>query len=151
MNSSIVPVLLLLTILALNAPVFGQINESQLNETEWFNVGLTLYNQEKFNESQKAFDKVIEINPLNAYAWNYRGVDIGRLGKNNEAIASFRKATEINSSYAEPWYNIGRMYDIEGDLVSAIEAYNRATDIHPTYQAWFNKMRDMDAMGIAST
>jgi lipoprotein NlpI len=81
MNSSLIPVLLILLIVALTAPVFGQINESQLNETEWFNVGLTLYNQEKFNESLQAFDKVIEINPLNAYACNYRGVDIGRLGQ----------------------------------------------------------------------
>lgn len=149
MNSSLMPVILSLLIVALTAPVFGQMNESQLNESEWFNVGLTLYNQERFNDSLQAFNKVIEINPQNAYAWNFRGADLGLLGKNNEAIASFGRATEINSSYAEPWYNIGRMYDSEGDLDSAIKAYNRATEINPNYQnAWFNKNQDMDAMGI---
>ncbi len=148
MNSSLIPILLLL-IVAFTAPALGQINATPLNESEWFNVALTLYNQERFNDSLQAFNKVIEIDPLNAYAWNYRGADLGLLGKNNEALASFGRATEINSSYAEPWYNIGRIYDIEGDLDSAIKAYNRATEINPNYQnAWFNKNQDMDAMGI---
>jgi tetratricopeptide (TPR) repeat protein len=147
-NSSLISVLLLL-IVTFTAPALGQINATQLNETEWFNVALTLYNQERFNDSLQAFNKVIEIDPLNAYAWNYRGADLGLLGKNDEALASFGEAARINSSYAEPWYNIGRIYDIEGDLDSAIKAYNRATEINPNYQnAWFNKDQDMDAMGI---
>jgi len=53
----------------------------QLNATEWFDVGLTLYNQERYNDSIQAYDKVIELNPQNAIAWNNKGIDLGMLGK----------------------------------------------------------------------
>ena len=147
-NSSLIPVLLLL-IVAFTAPALGQINATQLNETEWFNVALTLYNQDRYNDSLQAYNNVIGIDPLNAVAWNNRGIDLALLGKNDAALMSFGRATSINSSYAEPWYNIGVIYDMEGDLDSAIKAYNRATEINPNYQkAWFNKNQDMDTMGI---
>jgi tetratricopeptide (TPR) repeat protein len=147
MNLNLIPGLIL--VMVITAPALGQLNTTQLNETEWFNVALTLYSQERFNDSLQAFNKVIEIDPLNAYAWNYRGADLGLLGRNDDALASFGRAIEINSSYAEPWYNIGRIYDLEGDLDSAVKAYTRATEINPHYdKAWINKDNDIDAIGI---
>jgi tetratricopeptide (TPR) repeat protein len=148
MNSSLIPILLLL-IVAFTAPALGQINTTQLNESEWFNVALTLYNQDRYNDSLQAYNNVIAIDPLNAVAWNNRGIDLALLGKDTEALMSFGRAGSINASYAEPWYNMGVIYDRENDLDSAIKAYNRATQINPNYQrAWFNKNQDMDAMGI---
>ena len=147
-NSSLIPVLLLL-IVAFTAPALGQINATQLNESELYNVGMVLYTQDRYNDSLQAFNEVLDINPLNAYAWKMRGIDFGYLRNYNEALFSFYRAASINSSDAEIWYNIGRIYDLEGDLDSAIKAYNRATEINPNYQnAWFNKNQDMDAMGI---
>jgi tetratricopeptide (TPR) repeat protein len=148
MNSSLIPVLLLL-IVAFTAPALGQINTSQLNESEWFNDALTLYSQDRYNDSIQAFNKVIEIDPGNVNAWKMRGIDFGYLGNSNEALASFYRAASTNSSDAEIWYDIGVVYDMEGDLDSAIKAYNRATEINPNYQnAWFRKDQDMDTMGI---
>lgn len=149
MYSSLISVLLLLLIVAFTAPALGQINATQLNESEWFNVALTLYNQDRYNDSLQAYNNVIAIDPLNAVAWNNRGIDLGLLGKDDEALMSFGRAGSINASYAEPWFNMGVIYDRENDLDSAIKAYNRATQINPNYQrAWVNKDQDMDAMGI---
>jgi hypothetical protein len=44
MNSSSVLALMLL-VAAFTAPALGQINATQLNKTEWLNLGLTLYDQ----------------------------------------------------------------------------------------------------------
>jgi tetratricopeptide (TPR) repeat protein len=147
-NSSSVLALMLL-VAAFIAPALGQINATQLNETEWLNLGLTLFDQNRYNDSLQAFDKLIEIDPQNEVAWKMRGIDLGYLRNYNQALMSFERAAEINSSDAEPWYDIGRIYDLQGDLDSAIKAYNRATEIDPNYQAaWFHKDQDMDAMGI---
>ncbi len=147
-NSSLVLILMLL-VAAFTAPALGQINASQLNKTEWLNLGLTLVNQNRYNDSLQAFDKLIEIDPLNTVAWKMRGIDLGYMRNYDQALMSFYRAAETNSSDAEPWYNIGRIYDLQGDLNSAIRAYNRATEIDPNYQAaWFHKNQDMDAMGI---
>lgn len=127
-------------------------NAAQLNETQWFNIGLTLYHQERYNSSLQAYNKVIEINPRNAAAWNNGGIDLGMLGRYDEALSAFDRATEINSSYAEAWFNMGEVYDSLGETHSAIEAYTRATESNPNYEnALINKNRDIDIVGIPHT
>ena len=122
-----------------------QPNTSQQNETEWFKVGVTRFNQGRYEESLQAYDKVIQVNQQNAAAWNNRGIVLGLLGKSDAALQSFMKATSINSSFAEAWFNLGIAYDIFEEYDNAIEAYTRATQINPNYvQAQRNKNEDID-------
>lgn len=137
-NLSLIPGILLIMLVAF--PAFGQ-----LNATEWFDVGISLYNQDRYNDSIQAYDKVIEIDPQNAAAWNNKGIDLGMLAKYDEAIKAFDMATMINSSYAEAWYNKGAVHDLQGDYSSAILDYSRAIEINPSYQkALINKNNDLD-------
>jgi tetratricopeptide (TPR) repeat protein len=125
----------------LSAPL----NATQGNETQWFKVGVTRFNQGRYEESLQAYDKVIQINQQNAVAWNNRGIDLGILGKPDDALQSFLKATSINSSFAEAWFNVGIAYDFFGEYDNAINAYTRATEINPNYeQAQMNKNEDLD-------
>jgi tetratricopeptide (TPR) repeat protein len=134
------------------APAFGQANQSQLNETKLLNIGLDLFDQNRYNESLAAFDKLIEIDPLNTVAWKMRGIDLAYMQKYDQAIFSFNQAAQLNSTDPEPWFNMGRVYDLVGDLGSAVQAYNRATQIKPDYQAaWFYKNQDLDIIGIGHT
>jgi tetratricopeptide (TPR) repeat protein len=122
-----------------------QPNTSQQNETEWFKVGVTRFNQGRYEESLQAYDKVIQVNQQNAAAWNNRGIVLGLLGKSDAALQSFMKATSINSSFAEAWFNLGIAYDFFEEYNNAIEAYTRATEINPNYvQAQRNKNEDLD-------
>jgi tetratricopeptide (TPR) repeat protein len=150
-NSRSILVLIFLAFV-LTVPTLGQQNATQPNETRWFNVGLNLYSQDRYNESLQAYNNVIEINQRNEAAWNNKGIDLSLLGRYDEALVAFDRATSINSSYAEAWYNMGVAYDLKGDLNSAIQAYNKATEINPNYEkAWINKNQDMDVMGIGHT
>jgi tetratricopeptide (TPR) repeat protein len=122
-----------------------QPNTTQQNESKWFKVGSTRFDQGRYNESLQAYNKVIDINPQNAAAWNNRGIDLGLLGKYDNALRSFLKATTINSSFAEAWFNVGIAYDFFGEYNNAIDAYTRATEINPNYvQAQRNKNEDID-------
>ena len=132
--------LLSLLIMGLAAPALGQ-----LNATEWFDVGITLYDQERFSDSVQAYDRAIEINPQFAEAWNNKGIDLGMLGKYDEAFQAFSTAVTINSTYAEAWYNMGVIFDFKGDYDSAIQAYSRAIWINPSSQkALINRDNDID-------
>ena len=125
----------------LSAPL----NATQENETQWFNVGVTRFNQGRYEESLQAYNKVTQINQQNAAAWNNRGIDLGILGKSDEALQSFLRATSINSSFAEAWFNVGIAYDIFGEYDNAINAYTKATEISPNYeQAQINKNEDIN-------
>jgi tetratricopeptide (TPR) repeat protein len=141
MNSKQILLLSLLTLVLL-APTLAQ-----LNATEWFDVGITLYNQDRFNDSVQAYKKAIEIDPQFAEAWNNMGIDLGMLGRYDEAFKAFSNATTINSTYAEAWYNMGVIFDLKGDYNSAIQAYSRAIEINQSYQkAIINKNNDIEIM-----
>ena len=121
------------------------LNATQENETQLFKVGVTRFNQGRYEESLQAYDKVIEIDQQNAAAWNNRGIVLGLLGKSDAALQSFVKATSINSSFAEAWFNLGIAYDFFEEYDSAINAYTKATEINPNYeQAKINKNEDID-------
>jgi tetratricopeptide (TPR) repeat protein len=122
-----------------------QSNATKQNESDWFKVGATRFDQGRYDESLQAYNRVIYIDPQNAAAWNNRGIVLGLLGKSDAALQSFQKATSINSSFAEAWFNLGIAYDIFEEYDNAIEAYTRATQINPNYvQAQRNKNEDID-------
>lgn len=121
------------------------LNATMENETQWFKVGATRFDQGRYEESLQAYDKVIQINQQNAAAWNNRGIVLGLLGKSDAALQSFLKATSINSSFAEAWFNVGIAYDIFGEYDNAINAYTEAIEINPNYeQAQLNRREDIN-------
>jgi Flp pilus assembly protein TadD len=49
----------------------------------------------KYNDTIKAFDKAIEIEPQYALAWYNKGVALKLLDRTTEADAAFAKAKEL--------------------------------------------------------
>jgi len=142
----------LLLVITLTAPSLGQTNSTDLNASQWFGVGLSLFNQNRFEESNQAFDKATDIYPQFAEAWNFKGIDLGSMGKYEDSRQALERAVAINSSYAQAWYNLGVVCDSLGDYNSAVRAYNMATEINPNNQdAWFRKNQDIDIIGIGHT
>jgi len=144
MNLRLIQILLVL-VMATYTSVSGQTN----NSTYWFYKGMTLYGEDNFNESIQAYNKAIQLNPLNEEAWSGIGVDLAALGRYNEALQAFDRATKVNSSYAEGWYNMGVIFDLQGKYFLGIQAYDEATRINPNYQkAWLAKNNDINIVGM---
>ncbi|MFB3765666.1 MAG: tetratricopeptide repeat protein [Methanotrichaceae archaeon] len=129
-------------IVALTASALGERDAS-----DWFNLGMVLYIQDNITGSLDAYNKALELNPLNEEAWNNKGIDLGILNRYSEALDAFNRATTINSSYAEAWYNMGVIFDLQGDYPSAVNAYNEAIKAKPNYQkALEGKASDEDIL-----
>ena len=47
----------------------------------WYNKGHVLYSQGKYNESVKAYDEAISLDPNDSGAWNVKGLALNDLGK----------------------------------------------------------------------
>ncbi len=138
----------LIQILVLLSAVFAAPAIAQTNETAWFRMGMDYYSQGKFEEALQAYNKSLNLNPLNAEVWNNKGSSLGMQGRYDEAFQAFEKAIEINSSYAEDWYNMGAIYDLKGNYRRAIWAYGEATRINPGYQkAWIAKNAAISVIG----
>lgn len=70
--------------------------EVNLKDAEdWFNKGNTSYQQGKYAEAIKCYDKAIESNPKYAEAWWSKGHALANLGKEKEAAKCLEKAVEV--------------------------------------------------------
>jgi len=70
---------LVITIIALTmlcVPAFAQTTAE-----DWFNKGVALAAQDKYDEALQAYDRAIELNPQDAIAWHNKGLTLYRLGE----------------------------------------------------------------------
>lgn len=65
------------------------------NALAWRSKGVAFGEQGNYDEALKAFDKAIEINPLDAKAWYNKGITLKSLGRTTEADAAIAKAKEL--------------------------------------------------------
>ena len=73
------------------------------NQTEelsglWLSKGVTLQQAGRINESLKAFDKAVQIDPRNYDAWMFKGQALDRMGKYNDSASAFENASKAVQS-----------------------------------------------------
>jgi tetratricopeptide (TPR) repeat protein len=112
----------------------------QKTTAEWFDEGLTLYNQGKYDEAIQAFDEVIRLDPKRPTPWNNKGNALYKQGKYTEAIQAYDVAISLDPEYSNPWNNKGGALDSLGKYEEAIQAYDEAIRLDSEYaDAWSNK------------
>lgn len=140
--------LAMIALVALCASAVAQENTAE----EWYKKGRNFDTNGYYQEAIEAFDKVIQIDPMNASAWLDKGNALVSLAlvKNDgfdEAIKAFDKATEINPQYEEAWFRKGDTllliamvkHDLE-KYNESLKSLNEALEINPTYvDAWTTK------------
>jgi tetratricopeptide (TPR) repeat protein len=105
-----------------------------LNPSNWAahdNLGITLFNQSKYDDAIAEFRRAIEINPKHADAYMNLGAALSQQSKYDDAIAEFRRAIEIDPKNALIYYNLGIALFQQGKLDDAIAEFRRAIEIDP--------------------
>ena len=109
-------------------------------ERFWISFANVLIKEKKYEEAEKSFKKVIELNPDNAQAHNIRGTLVQILGKLDEAEESLKKAIELKPDYAEAHYNLGVILHQPGRLIEAEASYKKAIDFNPDNVQSYNNL-----------
>ena len=91
-----------------------------------FQAGLSLQEQGKIAESEKAFRKAIEIQPDFASAWWGLGTNLTRQHKFEENIEVFRKATQLAPDNAIFLDSLGFLLMLKGDIVEGKQILSMA-------------------------
>jgi tetratricopeptide (TPR) repeat protein len=99
----------------------------------WAQKGLDYYQQGMYNESLRAYNSSLRIDPYAKKAWSGKGDVLARIGDNAGALVAFKKVTILDPSDAEAWFRIGYAYSEEGDYNASVDAYTRALAINPHY------------------
>jgi tetratricopeptide (TPR) repeat protein len=75
----------------------------------YYNYGVLLVNESRFEDAEKAFRKTLAIDPSNDAAHNNLGYLLERVGKLSEASAEYRMAIEIKPNSREAHFKLGRI------------------------------------------
>ena len=120
----------------------ADVSEKKIKEKEQnlFDVARKLCQEEKYEESIKIYDELIEINPKESVYLNNKGFDLQRLGKLERAITCYDKAIEINPKKSAYLSNKGGSLELLGKLKEAVTCYDKAIEINPNEaRAWNDK------------
>ena len=115
-------VLILLLALATSA-------QCQQTATDWYNKGVDLDGQSKYNESIVAYDEAIRLNPNHVNAWYNKGNALDNLKKYDEAIKAYNEAIRLGPNYADAWYNKGVVLKALGRTAEEDAAFAKAKEL----------------------
>jgi tetratricopeptide (TPR) repeat protein len=87
----------------------------------YYNYGVLLLKESRFEEAQAAFTKALQIRPSYAEAHNDMGYLFEREGKLREAGAEYQKAVEAQPDFRRARFNLGRILVNQQDYSDAIE------------------------------
>ena len=88
---------------------------------------ISLFDSEKYAESLALLNKILEVEPNDAYALYYRGMIYDTQKKYNEAIADYKKAINISPDLTIVNYLIAVDYDTLGQYKNALPYYKTFT------------------------
>ncbi|MGK7885795.1 MAG: tetratricopeptide repeat protein [Crocosphaera sp.] len=99
----------------------------------WFEKGLTLQQQGKYEESLNCFQKTIELNDNFIPAWIYQGISLEKLQRYKAAILCYDEAIKINPNTADLWYNKGTIYCKIKQYHNALTCFEKVRTIEPDH------------------
>jgi tetratricopeptide (TPR) repeat protein len=137
-----VPLVILLLIVALNI---------NLDPRRYYNEGVSLYNEGKYNEALQKFDTALFYNSNLEEAWIYKGAILQSQGRKSEALNCFENIIRINPNNAVAWNNKGIIMKDLGNYSEALLCYDKAINLEANYtSAWYNKGLTLHSLGNPS-
>lgn len=94
------------------------------DKSNLLNEAITLYDDNKLDESFTKFNELLSKDPENSYALYYRGMIYDTKEKRNEAIADLKKAYSLNNDFTICNYLIASDYDALGKYKEAYNYYS---------------------------
>ena len=106
---------------------------------EIFNLAVENHKENKIEQAQNLYHKVLKLNPRHSETLNNLGVISLNLNEYQKANEYFRKAIKINPNHADAHYNLGSILGDEKEYQKAIPFYKKAIAINPNYtNAYYN-------------
>lgn len=84
----------------------------------------------QYEESMKAIDRVLKVDPQNAEAYFMFGMNFEERKDTVRAINSYQKAVELDANIVGGWINLGQLYAGLGDPL-ALRYFDNATRVAP--------------------
>ena len=87
----------------------------------------------QLDKAEKAFARVLKVNPSNQDALHFQGVTMYQLGRYDEALSYLEEATHLVPDYAEAQNSLGILFFDLGQLDKAVVCFEKALQLRPNF------------------
>ena len=102
----------------------------KLEASTYFNLGLTLFRQERYEQSLFNLQRALEIEPHDAEYLDLLGSAFLELDRLDEAMEAIRAAIAVDDSYALAHYDLGTVLArMKGQNAAALRSFKRSLDL----------------------
>lgn len=110
------------------------INIDPDNAEAYYLIGMYFQEQEDYDKSLAAYDRLLKVFPDYPYAYYNKGyIKLVYQEDYQAALVEFSLAIKLNPNYVEAWYNRGYCNELTGKLSLARSDYKRALELNPDY------------------
>lgn len=106
----------------------------------FYNYGLALADDKKFEEAIEAYKKAVTLNPQYGLAYNNLGSAYENIDNESGAFDAYSKAVEINSRHSEAQHNLGAILNQRGQNEKAKACYIKAIEANPGFTYAHNSL-----------
>ena len=107
---------------------------------EALSIAITKHQQNKLNEAQILYNKILEVNPNHTQVLSNLGAIFNQLGEKLKAKNYFEKAIELNPNYPDAHNNLGVIFKETGETFKAKDCYEKAIELNPNYIEAYNNL-----------
>jgi tetratricopeptide (TPR) repeat protein len=100
--------------------------ETELPSLAWNEMAFHLYEQGKFGDAIRGYEKALTFTPERATIWLDAGVAHQQLGELDQARRHYEQAVELDPELARAWHNLGAIRQELGDVKGGQEAIDEA-------------------------
>ncbi len=100
--------------------------ETELPSLAWNEMAFHLYEEGKFPDAIRAYEKALTFTPERATIWLDAGVAHQQLGELDQARRHYEQAVELDPELARAWHNLGAIRQELGDVKGGAEALEEA-------------------------
>lgn len=100
--------------------------ETELPSLAWNEMAFHCYEQGKYTEAIRAYEKALIFTPERAVIWLDAGVAHQQLGDLDQARRHYEQAVELEPELARAWHNLGAVRQELGDVKGGQEAIDEA-------------------------
>jgi Flp pilus assembly protein TadD len=97
----------------------------------WCFLGILYYDIGNFDESLKAYERALQIQPQFPVALSNRANTLSSLDRLDEAVQSCEQAIELKPDYATVWTNLGAVQTKRGAFEEASESFRKSLELSP--------------------
>jgi tetratricopeptide (TPR) repeat protein len=114
----------------------------------WLERADDLFEQNRFLEAVRVYQKVVQINPQAITAWFKLGIALENTHQHTLAVAAYQQVTQQNAQDYLAWLKLGKALERLGDYPQALIAYDEVLTLQPkNYWAWAERGQLFEAMG----